>query len=327
VRQNAVLYSQSSPRNGRTTVSVVAEDISMQQLQEASDVCSSSLLDTGYLVRCEVFLDRISSIGIVTTTRTMYRENVEAIEIQAYDEEGTPQAPAGEFRHTLTVLCRKRLFDGLRSRLRVEHRPEPPAGGQQYDLLFVTSLGWFCVDGVPPGVLKFVSYKDSGVETSRVVEEMEADKRDTSTKLVQGIEVGKATVAVRLAEAELFAVAGASVQITVLEPLELRPSSPVYLAVGAALPYSLMTFRRGAYTAIAMPNPQYLWMTENRTVASVESSGVVHALQLGSTVMRVQAANLTDNEVDFALCYRDLYMWCCFVSFYCSLAMLLSVCS
>jgi hypothetical protein len=121
------------------------------------------------------------------------------------------------------------------------------------------------------------------------------------------MEVGKATVAVRLAEPELAAVAGASVQITVLELLEFRPSAPVYLAVGATLPYSLVTFRRGGYTAIAMPNPQYLWMTDNRTVAAVEPSGLVHALQLGSTVLRVQAANLTDNEVRFCS-WRHLWL-------------------
>ncbi|EGG22364.1 nucleoporin [Cavenderia fasciculata] len=43
---------------------------------------------TGVKLRCEVFVDRISQIGIKSTTRTMYKDSVEVLEVQALDSQG-----------------------------------------------------------------------------------------------------------------------------------------------------------------------------------------------------------------------------------------------
>eukprot|EP01133_Synstelium_polycarpum_P002661 gene2661-3071_t len=43
---------------------------------------------TGRRLRCEVFVDRIASISIISTTRTMYKDAAEILEVQAFDFEG-----------------------------------------------------------------------------------------------------------------------------------------------------------------------------------------------------------------------------------------------
>lgn len=43
---------------------------------------------SGRLLRCEVFVDKVVRIEILTTTRTMYKDEVETLQIQAYDSEG-----------------------------------------------------------------------------------------------------------------------------------------------------------------------------------------------------------------------------------------------
>ena len=43
---------------------------------------------TGRRLRCEVYVDHISRIEILTTNRMMYRYDVELLEIQAFDPNG-----------------------------------------------------------------------------------------------------------------------------------------------------------------------------------------------------------------------------------------------
>lgn len=45
-------------------------------------------LVTGRILRCEVFVDRIDSLSVHTTTKSVYREEHEMLEILAFDAEG-----------------------------------------------------------------------------------------------------------------------------------------------------------------------------------------------------------------------------------------------
>lgn len=57
----------------RNTAMVLAEDI-----------------NTGQFLRCDVIVDSIFSLNLVTTTRELFIEEApEAFEVRAYDEQGT----------------------------------------------------------------------------------------------------------------------------------------------------------------------------------------------------------------------------------------------
>jgi hypothetical protein len=43
---------------------------------------------SGRVLRCEVFVDSIDRIEILTTTRSMYKEEDEVLQVQAFDAEG-----------------------------------------------------------------------------------------------------------------------------------------------------------------------------------------------------------------------------------------------
>lgn len=64
--------SSNSKQHSRHTDTVLAEDI-----------------HSGISLRCEVILDVISSLDIVTTTREIFLdESPEAFEVRAYDDQG-----------------------------------------------------------------------------------------------------------------------------------------------------------------------------------------------------------------------------------------------
>ena len=46
------------------------------------------------MLRCEVFVDVVARVEILTTTRVMYRDDVEVVEVQAFDSEGTAHPPS-----------------------------------------------------------------------------------------------------------------------------------------------------------------------------------------------------------------------------------------
>lgn len=225
----AVISSQASSASGRTSATITAEDVA-----------------TGHAVRCDVFLDRIARIEILTTTRTMHRDNVEELFVQAFDAQGNIFSSLENLHFQWSIM------------------PSNPSEAS--------------------GVLKFVT--------------PDADaRRETFSKLVHGISVGRATVAVRLMEAEYALVPAATAQLTVLEPLELSPAHTAYVTPGASLAYTLLTFKRGVMSPVEMPSPQYVWASANATVAVVDAQGVAQAGALGSSEISVQSVNLTENTV------------------------------
>jgi nuclear pore complex protein Nup210 len=73
---SSVIVSAVSKERTRNTAIVFAED-----------------KHSGHILRCDVIVDVISSLNVVTTTRELYMEEApEAFEVRAYDEQGTMEA-------------------------------------------------------------------------------------------------------------------------------------------------------------------------------------------------------------------------------------------
>ena len=69
---NSIVVSAITKEHSRNTAIVFAEDKS-----------------SGLILRCDVIVDVISTLNIVTTTRELYMEEApEAFEVRAYDDQG-----------------------------------------------------------------------------------------------------------------------------------------------------------------------------------------------------------------------------------------------
>eukprot|EP01128_Nolandella_sp_AFSM9_P012405 TRINITY_DN9248_c0_g1_i1.p1 TRINITY_DN9248_c0_g1~~TRINITY_DN9248_c0_g1_i1.p1 ORF type:complete len:208 (-),score=56.56 TRINITY_DN9248_c0_g1_i1:323-946(-) len=176
---------------------------------------------THRILRCELFVDHISRIEVLTTTRKMYKDDTERLDIQAFDK-------VGNIFSTLEGL-------GFDWAIREEKAQAA-------------------------SILKVVPFKDSGLETSDTLKEMEDSGEQTSAILVSGVQTGRVTVSARLVD--VGAAFGESsldnsVIISVLEPLALSPSHDIYLAPKMTATFLLQTFKRNEVLTIPMPNKSY----------------------------------------------------------------------
>jgi nuclear pore complex protein Nup210 len=84
-----VIVSAISKERTRNTAIVFAED-----------------KRSGLIFRCDVIVDVISSLNLVTTTRELYMEEApEAFEVRAYDDQGTVETLETSFIHPLKHRC------------------------------------------------------------------------------------------------------------------------------------------------------------------------------------------------------------------------------
>lgn len=86
------------------------------------------------------------------------------------------------------------------------------------------------------------------------------------------------------------------VTISVLEPLQLTPSYPIYITPGTFVQYELQTYKNDYVRTVSMPNPQYVWLCGNGTVAAVDSAGLVEGRDFGESEVRVQYENMSENS-------------------------------
>ncbi|KAL6059537.1 Fibronectin type-III domain-containing protein [Balamuthia mandrillaris] len=237
----ALVVSESSAATERLSTWLQAEDVL-----------------SGRVLRCEVFTDRITNIELLTTTRSMYRDDIEMLSIQAFDNDGNLFSTVEGLTFQWSII------------------PETFAQASS--------------------VLKLIPFKEAGVEVSSVVLRMEEMGETTGVVLIQGVDTGKANVVARLSEPEYADLASASVGLAVLEPLVISPAIPIYITTGTEVQYTLSTFHRDGTRRINMPNPKYNWATSNTDVASVNQVGLVRGLRPGMTRVTVDYVDMANNE-------------------------------
>lgn len=208
------------------------------------------------VLRCEVFFDNVDKIEILTTTRTLYKDEIQRIYIQGYDAVG----------NTFSSL------EGLSVNWEIGHEPKG-------------------------SLLKFVPFSSSSVEPSNVLLRMDSEGKRSSAVLVKGVGVGKVNVSARIMDlVPETQLAGTSVSLSILEPLELDPLDDVYLTVGATLQFLLKTRKQEGLSTIPMPDPQYEWRSYSTEIADVDDKGEVTTLKLGRTSIEAQFKELSDNK-------------------------------
>ncbi|PRP86439.1 hypothetical protein PROFUN_05358 [Planoprotostelium fungivorum] len=213
---------------------------------------------TGKILRCEVFVDWIESIEIQTTTRTISKDDVELLEIQAVDSQGNVFSSVMGLRFEWTI--------GV---------PENVSNSQVQ-------------------VLSVVDFKDVNLDGPAILSEMEKKGMRTSAVLVRGIEFGKAVVNSQLVETG-HEVDTARVHLSVLDPLQIEPPS-VYMVNGAKINYQLQIFTKDRIANISLPSVQYKWSSSDVDVAHVKNNGELVSKSLGQAEILVNHADMHENE-------------------------------
>ena len=247
--------------NGCSQECIVSVTMNGIEKRSSSIIIAEDLI-SGRKVRCEVYVDKISRIEIETTSRRMYHDDIEEIGVLAFDSIGN-------------------LFSTLEG------------------LQFQWSIVSVNKNTATPA-LKVVPFRESSIEVSDILLEMEKQDKESYSILVKGVESGKVYVNSRLIELGYSSVEQSSVMISVLEfqRLELHPQYPVYLAPGTMIQYELHTYKNDFTRTIPMPNSQFSWISSQSNVATVDTSGLVYASKLGSTDIIVQYEDMDENNAE-----------------------------
>lgn len=227
------LISTISRELTRNTVIVIAEDVTSGQ----------SLL-------CDVIVDAIDSLRIVTKTRELYMEEApELFEVRAYDNQGNE-------------------FSTLDN---VEFQWNIGRGGR-----------------VDQTVFRFMSFKDSPYETPQTVQSLDQKGLKGHMVLLEGLKTGSTKVSVNLPQSEYHHVAPAEVNLMVVANLLIDPVD-AYVLKGDTVKFRLFQLRHGRIVELAIPSSQYVFTVENQTIAeAIDYRGNMYALEYGRTRVILQ---------------------------------------
>ncbi|KAG7201135.1 hypothetical protein KM043_003926 [Ampulex compressa] len=243
---SALLIQTVTKQATRNTAIVLAEEVNTHQF-----------------LRCDVIVDAIHSLNLVTTTRELYIEEApEAFEVRAYDEQGN------EF----TTLA---------------------------GLEFLWSIGtadkYMSPDGnSPSNVLRFLTYEESQYETPSTVAALDAVGKKGHIVLLEGVKTGTAKIAVKLPYPEYQYVAPIELELIVIANLIIVPSDITVMAHDI-FQYKIMQARQGRLEVIYLPSSQYYLEANNSDILAIDSDqGYAYALYPGHTKVYLHDKNVRD---------------------------------
>ncbi|XP_045812556.1 nuclear pore complex protein GP210 isoform X2 [Trifolium pratense] len=236
---------------------------------------------TGIVIRCKVFIDNISRIQIFHNSIKLDLDGLATLHVRAFDSE-------------------ENVFSSLAG-LQFMWSLMPEANGLPYRLVNVpikdsplSDCGGLCGD-----LDIQIKLEDDGVFSDLFV--------------VKGIEIGHEIVSVHLLEPQLQNMAD-EILLTVAEAMSLEPPSPVFVLVGAVVPYTLKVIRGNIPQVVTLPSPHHQWSASNDSVAQVDSkTGLAYAWNLGMTAITVEdtrvAAHVQVSSLNVVLpAYLGLYI-------------------
>ncbi|CAM6103477.1 unnamed protein product [Calypogeia fissa] len=243
------------------STSAVLTSVAPYSSRRATAVHATDIF-TGQILRCEVFIDKISRIRIFHHSLKLDLDGVATLRILAFDsEENVFSSLVGlQFVWQLSPV---NTFDDFEAH-RLMHVP-----------LKDTALG--------DGEIDFqIEMEQAGV--------------DSDLYVVRGIAVGQERVTAQLME-PLFEDLSDVVVLTVAEAISLEPPSPIYIIPGTRLQYTLKTLRNNVATVVPLPSPHHRWFSANTSVAEIDSSmGIVVGRTHGATSVVVKDTRLDGHQ-------------------------------
>ncbi|KAF7415050.1 hypothetical protein HZH68_003539 [Vespula germanica] len=243
---SSIMIQTITRESTRNTAIVLAEDV-----------------NTGQLLRCDVIVDAIFSLNLVTTTRELYIEEApEAFEVRAYDEQGNEFTTlAGvEFLWSIGNADKRAQSDNK----------------------------------IPGNVLRFLTYQESQYETPLTVVELDAAGKKGHIVLLEGIRTGTAKVSVKLPYPEYKHVPPIEVELIVIANLIIIPSEVTMMQYDN-FKYKIMQVHQGRLEIINLPSSQYYLEAENPDMLEINNDiSTAYALSLGRTKVFLHDKNVRD---------------------------------
>ncbi|KAI9583399.1 hypothetical protein GQX74_005147 [Glossina fuscipes] len=210
---------------------------------------------TGDSLRCDVILDVIDKLGVITTTRQLYLEEApETFVLRAEDSQGNAFT-------TLEGVS----FNWSISSLKKDNKDWVPA-------------------------LRFLTFAESSYhEVPSSLEKFESNGLRGYMVLLEGINTGPAKVTVNMPYPEYSQVPIIEVHISVLANIILEPSD-VFVLEGDKINFRILQLKMGRLTEISLSN-QYFMEIDDNEVASIRGTSAT-ALKLGRTSVILRDRNV-----------------------------------
>ncbi|XP_020847355.1 nuclear pore membrane glycoprotein 210-like [Phascolarctos cinereus] len=249
------LYENSTLCSQRAIL--IAE--STQPIRLSSVILAREIV-TDHELRCDVKVDVIDNIEIVSRTRELYVDDSPLeLMVRALDAEG----------NTFSSLAGM-MFEWSIAKDDESERVELSSK------------------------IRILKYSEAEYSPPKYIAEMEKAEKQGDMILVSGIRTGAAVIKVRIHEPFYKKVSAASIRLLVLENIFLIPSHDIYLLVGAYIKYRAAKIVQGKMTEVDFPLEHYeLELQDHKAthsrnvldeVASLdEKTATVTALQLGQT--------------------------------------------
>ncbi|KAK9117285.1 hypothetical protein Sjap_016232 [Stephania japonica] len=218
-------------------------------------------LRSGVVIRCRVFIDKISRIQIFHNSVNLDLDELATLSVHAFDsKENVFSSLVG--LHFMWKLMPE--HDGEVHRLVHVPLKESPLSNDQSPLSDDLDVQ--------------IKIEDNGLFSDLYV--------------VKGNEIGHEIVSANLAEPHFDQVAD-KIVLTVAEAMSIDPPSPVFVINGASVRYTLKIIRQNVPQVVTLPSPHHHWSVTNSSVASVDSlMGVVSATNLGVATVVVTDTRL-----------------------------------
>lgn len=211
---------------------------------------------TKEVLRCDVIVDVISSLQIITKTRQLYvEESPEIFEVRAYDKQGNEFSTLEGIQFVWSV-----------------------SSGNAQDLSSKND------------VIRFINFKDSYYEIPSKIHDVDAQVSKEYMVLLEGVKTGTANVSVELGHHEYRSVPPTTVQLNVIANLLIEPAD-LYILQGDIAHYKLLQVKNGRFIELPLPSNQYSLVIEDETVARQLRPWIIEALKVGGTKLMLSDVN------------------------------------
>ncbi|XP_011343708.2 nuclear pore membrane glycoprotein 210 isoform X2 [Ooceraea biroi] len=174
----------------RTCSSVILIQTITRELTRNTAIVLAEDVNTGHFLRCDVIVDAIFSLNLITTTKELYIEDIpEAFEVRAYDEQGI------EFLWIIGDT---------------KHMPSNSESTSN--------------------VLRFMTYEESEYERPASVAMLDSIGKRGHIVLIEGIRTGTAKISVRLPHSEYKYVPAIELELIVIANLIIIPPEITIMA-------------------------------------------------------------------------------------------------
>ncbi|CAD7078083.1 unnamed protein product [Hermetia illucens] len=214
-------------------------------------------LRTGDTLRCDVILDVIDKLGVLTTTRELFLEEApETFELWAQDSQG----------NAFTTL-----------------------EGVEFTWA-ISSVNGYNSDQSWQQVLRFLTFTESNYhEVPKSLEKFEAQGIKGYMVLLEGSNTGTARVTVRMPYPEYSHVPTIEVNIMVLANIILDPTD-AHILMGDTINFRILQLKQGKLHEITL-NSQYYLEIEDERIAEITGNKAT-GLRLGRSVVRLRDRNV-----------------------------------